>query len=227
MKNWLSRISYKYRDKGIKNLMYYITGGMLILYVCTLADEPLSTVPYYFAFDRGLILQGQVWRLISFIFMPDAMNPFLLFISLYFYVFISSNLEREWGTIRFNIFYFTGVLGCIIAGFITGGTSTTYLNMSLFLAFAAMFPNTEVMLFFILPVKVKYLAWVDLGLFGISAVTCLAYGNWGELAALLFSIINLLIFFGGDYFNRLMDAIKSKARKADWERKTRNFKNPF
>lgn len=228
MKNWLSRMSYKYRDKGIKNLMYYITGGMLILYLCYFADAPLCDVPSYFEFNRDLIFQGQVWRLVSFIFMPEGdTSLFLFFISLYFYVFISSAVEREWGTIRFNIFYFTGMLGCIIAGMIVGYTSTTYLNMSLFLAFAAMFPNEQLMLFFIIPVKVKYLAWVDLGFFGISFVACLVFGLWGPLFALVFSVINLLIFFGGDYFNRITNSIKSKARKAEWERKTNNFKNPF
>ncbi len=86
---------------------------------------------------------------------------FFIAFSLYFYYLIGTALEREWGSFWFDVYYFCGAIGTVIAGFITGSATNYYLNMSLFFAFAALYPNFQVLLFFFIPIKIKWLAYVD------------------------------------------------------------------
>lgn len=226
---FLAKLSYKHPNWGISNLMYYISGGMLILFMCEyFYNTPLAYVPEYFMFDRALILQGQVWRIFTFIFMPESSISIILFaISLYFYIFIAGTLEQQWGKLRFNAYYLLGVIGCIIAGFITGYADNTYINLSLFLAFAALYPDFEVRLFFIIPLKMKYLAYIDLGIYGLTAVLAVISQDWATLLCIVFSLINLLLFFGGNYIRRIRDYLKHKARKAKFDRDMNRMNNPF
>jgi len=122
---------------------------------------------------------------------------------LYFYYIIGSNLENEWGSFRFNLYYFLGMIGTTIAAFITkGGATPTYINLSLFLAFAHLYPDFQVMLFFILPIKVKYLAWIDWIVIAYSVI----FEPVPYKVAAVVSVINFLIFFGPD----VVDGIKLK-----------------
>ena len=108
---------------------------------------------------------------------------------------IGSNLENEWGSFRFNLYYFLGMLGTTIATFITkGGATPTYINLSLFLAFAHLYPNFQVLLFFILPIKVKYLAWLNWIFIGYTII----FQSVPYKVAAIVSVINFLIFFGPD-----------------------------
>lgn len=108
---------------------------------------------------------------------------------------IGVGLEQEWGSFKFNVYYLIGMLGTTVAAFISGiGASAVYLNMSLFLAFAYTYPNHEILLFFILPVKMKYLAWVDMILLSLSFVS----GNISVKLSIVAAIANYLIFFGKD-----------------------------
>ena len=149
-----------FRRHSIRNLMNYIVGGMLIVY---LADFLLPSLHLssHLSLNMGLVLRGQIWRLVTFVLLPPNTSLFWIIFSLYFYWMIGSALENHWGTARFNMFYFVGIFGNILAAALTGGATNTYLNLSLFLAFAAVYPNFELMVFFFLPVKVKYLALLD------------------------------------------------------------------
>lgn len=164
------------------------------------------------SFDRGLILQGQVWRVITFIFAPFSSNPLWMLISCSFYWFIGTRLESEWGGFNFNVYYFTGVIGLIIAGFIGGYAHTLHLNLSLFLAFATLYPNVEFMIFFILPVKAKYLAWIDAAFLTwefIQGVIALAVTHYpAPLLIIIFSMLSYALFFGGDFIGRLRHKFK-------------------
>lgn len=157
----------------------------------------------YLVFSPQLILQGQVWRIVTFLFIPIFGNFFFTAISLYFYYFIGSTLERQWGTAKFTIFYLLGVLLNVIAGtlasLITGapmvGLSAHYLNLSMFFAFASLYPNMQVLLFFIIPVKIKWLAWLDAAYFLIQIILISpAIYKIVPVVALL----NYFIFFGGE-----------------------------
>ena len=118
----------------------------------------------YLSFNPALILRGQVWRLVTFIFFPPD-TGLLAFIAFYFYYWIGSTLEQYWGTPQFNVYFFTGVFLTVVYGFImyfiTGWSfslDASYLFLSMFFSFAALFPNMEVLLFFLIPIKIKYLA---------------------------------------------------------------------
>ena len=214
--NWLNRFERKYPRFGIPNLMTYIVVGMLFIYVFDLlaAGQSLS---YFMFFNRGLILQGEVWRVISFVFLPPSTSPLFIVFSLYFSYMIGVSLESEWGTCIFNIYYLIGVLGSIIAGFITGYTINTYLNLSLFLAFAIMFPDYQLTLFFIIPIKVKYLAFVDAMFFIVSLII----GSWSQRAAIIASLLNLIIFFSGTFIKNIKQQMRYRKARAAFRQQSR------
>lgn len=195
--NWINKLDYRFGRRSIPNLMYIITGVMLAVYVANLVTGG-QVLPWLY-FDRGLIMQGQVWRLISFAFLPPNSSPIWILLSLYFYCVIGNGLESAWGSFRFNIFYFVGLLGAIISGLITGYAHNDYLNLSLFMAFAAIYPDHQILLFFFIPIKMKWLALLNLLLF----VWTFIMGSFSVKIAIVFACLNILLFFGGDLFRNI------------------------
>ena len=191
---------------GIPNLMMYIAVANLAIYLLdTLSlGDSLSSI---LTFDRYSILHGQIWRLLTFVLLPQS-GDFLFFrgsgiffvvISAYFYYWIGSLLEREWGTTRFSVFYLGGVILNIVYGLITGYASMHYVNLSMFFAFAVLFPDMQVLLFYILPIKVKWLAWIDAALFTWDVLSSLLALNIVGALLPLVAILNFLIFFWSDF----------------------------
>lgn len=123
----------------------------------------------FLSLDIYEVLHGQVWRLFTFIILPPQQtNLFLVFFALYLYYILGTDLERVWGAFRFNLYFFMGVLFHILAGFIiyfifgySYPLSTYYLNLSLFFASACVYPDMELLFFFVLPIKMKWLALLD------------------------------------------------------------------
>ncbi|MBQ8136214.1 MAG: rhomboid family intramembrane serine protease, partial [Clostridia bacterium] len=146
----------------IRGLMKYICFGMAGIYVLDLFFYTSGiSASAFLAFDRDLILRGQVWRLVSFILIPPSSSPIFILLSLYFYYFLGTTLENQWGSRRFNLYYLIGIIGADIGGMVLGYNTNEYLNLSLFLTFACLYPDQEILLFFILPVKVRYIGYVD------------------------------------------------------------------
>ena len=211
-------------------MLYIVIGtGIVYAFWFLFPDLPLLN---YLTFDRNEILHGQVWRIISFIFVPESNNPISMVFWLYLYWMFGSNLESYWGSFRFNVYYFSGVIFAIIAGLITGYATNHYLNLSLFLAMAILSPNTELLLFFFIPVKMKWLAWVYTALlvydfipvyaisYAIRAKLPFSYlwgllnSYWGVRAAIILSLLNIALFFGGDFYRKIRDKFKyRKVRK--------------
>lgn len=198
---WLDKLQRKFGRIGIPNLMLYIVVGNLLVFVFDLIFAAKGQTPFssYINFVPQLIFQGQVWRAITFIFVPPNSSLVFIALTLYFYYFVGSNLENAWGTFRFTFYYLVGMIGIIIAGFCTGIALPGYLNLSLFLAFATLFPNVQVLLFFIIPVKVKYLGFADAVLF----ILAIIFQPIPYKVAALVSIVNYLIFFGPTFFGWL------------------------
>jgi hypothetical protein len=165
-------------------------------------------------FDRGLIFSGQVWRIVTFIFVPPNTNPIFMFFFMSLYYMIGRSLEAKWGGFYFNAFYFLGVIFSIIGGFIVGAATIDYVNLSMFLAFAILFPDTPLLLFFILPVKVKYFAIFYLIILGISFVM----GDWAVRVAILVSLANVAIFFWDDYFPKIQNKWRTRHIRSNWKR---------
>lgn len=187
--NWLNKLERKFGRFGIPNLMMYITSTTLVLSLVQMfGGIPLS---YWMAFDRDLILRGEVWRLVTFLFVDNSGSLLSMALMLYFYYWIGCRLEYAWGDFQFTLYYLLGTIGAIVSGFLMGWVSSTYLNLSLFLAYATLFPNEEILLMMFIPLKVKYLAYLDWVIFG---ATILFQPLAGKLAA-VFALANFFLFF--------------------------------
>ena len=191
------RFCFKNRDKGIPNLMLYISLGAGLVYLFTMATGN-DILYYYLMFDRELILQGQVWRLISYPLTYSGGNIFFTLITLLCYYSLGNAMENIWGTFRFNLFYLSGVVMMDVYCMLFGGYADVYyLNLSLFLSYATMFPNAQFLLFFIIPVKAWIFALLDLVLVLMGLISYPFPHN-------LFSVISLanyFLFFGKDVLN--------------------------
>ena len=208
------RFCYQNRDKGIPNLMLYITVGTAIVYFLSLVDES-STLYYALCFDRSLILQGQVWRLITYVFTYDAGNVLIMLISLLCYFTLGRAMENAWGTFRFNLFYFTGVVMMDVFCMIFGGFSADvyYLNMSLFLGYATLYPNAGFLFLYIIPVKAWIFALLDLALTLLDVVRLTAAGLIPYNLYPLIAIANYFLFFGKDVLNVIPMSWRLNARR--------------
>lgn len=190
--NWLDKLEKKFGRFAIPGLMTYIVGFNAVVYILSYVDTSGRLISKLML-EPSLVLRGEVWRLVTYIFIPPESSPIWIIFILYFYYLIGSSLEHEWGSFRFNMYYLLGMLGTTIGALITGGgTTATYLNLSLFLAFARLFPNYQILIFFVLPVKVKYLAWLDWAVI----VFTLIFSPVSLKVAAIVSIINYFVFFG-------------------------------
>lgn len=192
---------------GVPHLMMFIVIGKLIVWLFCKMDTT-GTLQYLLYFDPAMFCRGQVWRLVTFALIPDADSILWLAIALYFYYFIGSSLENAWGAGRFTIYYLSGIVLTSLYSLIyywIGDTrvlvSSSYLNLSLFFAFATLWPEQRVLLFFFIPVKIKWLAWLDAVVFGFSVVQYLIAGNPGLALVPIVAVGNYLLFCGDWLFD--------------------------
>lgn len=192
----------KYRKYAISNLMHYIT----ILYAAGLVTAILAPGFYerYLCLDMAAVFRGQVWRLVTFLAYPPAFGSWVFsqvffgILALYVYYSLGQTLENIWGAFRFNVYFFMGVLGQILAALIgylvfhqRWILTTGYLNASIFLAFAMYFPDARFLLFFVLPIKAKWLAVAESAVFLYSFI----FGNAATRCTIAASLANVIIFF--------------------------------
>jgi len=173
--------------------MLYIVIAQIGVYVLDIFMRGQLSA-YWLPFSRGAILHGQVWRLVTFIILPTDSNPFFLLLSCYFYYWIGTMLEREWGTAKFTLFYLSGVVLSILSGMILGFTRIYYVNLSIFLIIATLYGEMQVLLFFVLPVKMKWMAIIDVVLILIDVLQYAMVGNWVGALMPLASFINYFVF---------------------------------
>ncbi len=223
---WLDRFALRHPKFGIPNLMLYIAvANVAISLIDNFSAFSLSDFLFFY---RDAIFQGQVWRLVTFIFVPlsgdfgilnfsvPGTSFFMTVLSAYFYYWIGSLLEREWGTAKFNCFFFTGVLLNIVYGLIMGFSSIAYVNLSMFFAFAVLFPDLRVLFLFLIPVKVKWLAWIDAAYFLWQIAMCLLLRLWLWAFLPIVAIFNFFLFFWNDFvaaFTARKRRVKHKASK--------------
>lgn len=193
----------KYRKYAIPNLMFYIIGLYGIgLVLSMFVPQFYLLYVEYLSLDAEKILHGQIWRIITFmVFPPGGGNPFFSLISMYLYYMIGTTLERIWGSFRFNVYFFMGILGHVLAALILNLVfkipsrytmfTTEYLNYSLFFAFAATFPDMEFMLFFVIPIKAKWLAIFN----GIYFLYSFIQPGVANKITIILSLLNFILFF--------------------------------
>lgn len=165
--SFFNKLERKYGRYAIKNLMNYI----IVLYIIGWFIEIINPAFYadFLALDVAAVIhQGQVWRLVTFIIMPPNSSYLFMIFALYLYYILGTSLESVWGAFRFNVYFFMGVIFHIIAAFLiyfiwglSLPLSTYFLNMSLFFGYACINPDMELLLFFIIPIKIKWLAIID------------------------------------------------------------------
>lgn len=218
---WLDKLERKFHRFGIPRLMLYIVIGNVIvaLFDILLSLKGGVTLSSFLFFSPVLVLKGQIWRVITFVLVPPASGSlFFLLISLYFYYFVGISLENAWGSFRFTFYYIIGMIGSIIAGCIAGVGTVFYLNMSLFFAYAMLFPDRQVLLFFCIPIKVKYLGMLDAVFFVYQIIV----SSWASRLAAVMAIINFLIFFGPSCVKDLMQKQKAQKRRKEFYQKQNN-----
>lgn len=216
----LNRFCLKHPRFGINNLMLYIVIGNIIVFLFSMMDTTKTFMSYLY-FNSDLILKGQVWRLVTFLFIPSSSNVLYFAIELYFYYFIGSTLERYWGSAKFTVYYLFGAIltmiyGTVMSFFVNGylAVSASYLNLSMFFAFAVLFPDTRVLLMFIIPIKIKWLAIVDAAFFALGVIVNPFPINLIPLVA----IANFLLFFGSDFLDMF------RANKRVYSKQSKNFR---
>ena len=214
--NWIDKLERRFGKYAIHNLMYYI----IILYAVGFV---LNIVAYGFyeqwlCLDAAAILHGQIWRIFTFLLMPPTGSFIFILFSLYMYYFMGRMLEYQWGAFRFNLYFFSGVLlhviACLVVYLVFGwnlSLGTYYLNSSLLLAFAFLYPDVEFLLFFILPIKCKWIG-IFYGLYfavaivsgfivspfspsGMALMQVGIFPSVGTSVAALVSLLNFLIFY--------------------------------
>lgn len=164
---FVNKLERKFGKYAIHNLMYYI----IILYIVGLVIEIFGGDIYtkFLSLNVSAILSGQVWRIFTFIIAPPTNSSmFFMIFTLYLYYMLGTTLERVWGAFRFNLYFLMGILFNVIAAFViyfvfgeVFELTTYYINLSLFFAFALTYPDMEFLVFFVLPIKVKWLAYID------------------------------------------------------------------
>ena len=191
--NFLNKLERKYGRFSIPNLMLFIIMGNIIVYIAQfLLGLPIIEWIY---FDPAYIMQGQIWRIISWIFIPISSSPIWFIFAILLYYSIGRELEYQWGTFKFNVYYLLGIIFNIIAFFISGGNmiiTATYMNLSLFLAYAVLFPDVQFALYGIIPIKVKYLAALDIAFLLVNLIR----GTTSTRILIIVSLLNFLLFFG-------------------------------
>ena len=201
----IERFCYNHPRFGIPRLILYVIIGSALVFIFNMMDTTGSFL-YYLTFDPAYIFRGQIWRLVTWVFIPSQSRIIYELLALYFYYFVGTTLERQWGAARFTIYYFMGVVIHIVFGVIIWAImgsvrfsmystlfSSYFLNLSMFFAFAALFPEHRVLLFFFIPIKIKWLALVD-ALFFIYYIIILPFPF--SLLPIV-AVLNFVIFCGG------------------------------
>lgn len=250
--NFIDRLeNSKFGRFGIPNLMKYV----IVINVVGLLIQMINPTFYYryLSLDMYAVFHGQIWRLFTFMIAPSTgtgstsavMNIFWFAIWAHVYYSIGNTLERMWGTFRFSLFYFTGVVLTILLsvlfylilktgvasvdavyGFQMGiVASLVYLNQTLFLAFAMLFPNMQFLFYFVIPVKAKWLSILYLGLNGYELFVALRGGNYYVAALIAISLLNLFVFWGfGRGKASPVQTIKNKKRQMEFQSKIKPAK---
>ncbi len=203
----LTRLEQKFGRWGIHNLTIYIIICYVIGYVLELIQPAMLD---QLALDPGMILHGQVWRIFTWLLIPpDSLDIFTI-IMLYFYYSIGATLERTWGTFRYTLYIFSGLLFTIIGSFILYfimgdmytmlnlgrmAFSTYYISTSILLAFATTYPDMEVLFWFIFPLRIKWLGIIYGAMIIYNMITYMRGGLWFMAIPIGASLLNFVIFF--------------------------------
>ena len=218
---WIDRFCYNHPRFGVLNLMRYIIIGTAIVFAVDLINTSSVSLAGLLTFDAAAVLKGQIWRLVTFVIVPQNTSLLFFAMELSFAYFIGGSLEQEWGSGKFTIYYLIGMVLILAYGFASYGITSFsapmnvyYLNMSMFFAFATFSPDARIWMFGIIPLKAKWLAWVYAALFALAIIR-----NPFPLNILpVIASLNYLLFCGEWLFNYV------RPRNVSRQAKTINYK---
>jgi hypothetical protein len=216
MERLLARLERRFGSIAIPNLIVYVVAGMAIAWALSLSNPgSLNRL----ALDMDAVRRGEVWRLVTFLFIPPRTTTAFLLISFYFTWWIGSSLEQHWGAFKFNVYFFLGALATIVAASIVDvPLNNRWIGAqdgALLLAFATVFPETEILLFFI-PVRAKWLGFIAVAILVFFFVT----GDVGSRASILAAVSSYAIFFADHWWGRLRQEellVRQRVRRAQFE----------
>jgi hypothetical protein len=221
--SWISWLEARIGFLGVPRLMQMIALLNGLVYLLHFF-QPTYVFALLLIPER--ILHGEVWRLVSYIFVPEmllrngnpALQPLFLFVYLWFLVWMGDALEHAWGPFRVTLYYLLGMGGVTIAAFFFGGGAlfAFLLNLSLFFAFATIYPDIQIYVLFFLPLKVKWLALLSLA----PLLLELLLGSLATKAAILVSSLNYFIFFAPAMFTNLQTRSETGGRRRKFESKS-------
>ena len=211
--NWITKLERKYGRFCIPNLINILIGGQILVYAIELFVN--QYISFYLSLSRSALFAGQIWRLFTFVRVPfSGGGPLSVVLGIYFTWFVGTALEKEWGDFRYTLYFLLGMVGTVLACLLTGVTASTYcLSLSLLLAFAMLYPEVQLLLFFVIPIRVKYFGFFAAALWVFSFLSApLA----GKLSYLL-SMLNVWAFFGPMAYR----SVRAWIRREQWKRKNR------
>lgn len=207
--NTLDRLQRRFGRYALPNVTVGLIAGQVLVYVLGFARPDLSAL---IALIPARVFEGELWRPLTFVFDMPRMHPIFAFFFWYLFYLMGTTLEHTWGTFRYNVFLLAGYLATVAVSFITPGqaASVAFLEGSVFLAFAYLYPDFQLLLFFLLPVKIKWLALLA----WIGYFLVVAFGSWSERLMATASVFNFFLFFGRDIVMRMRGARRRMAQQA-------------
>lgn len=208
--NWIDKLERRFGRIGIPYLINGLMVGQLVVGLIAL----LINWQILFAVSLNLwgLLAGQVWRLITFLFEPIWIGSMLGVLNLVFYFWIGNMLTRYWGDFRMTLYIALGILGAWVSCLVAGGASASGIYLSLLFAYTWMWPDQGVLLWGIIPFKMKYLGWYELILWVWQFVT----GDMGTRVSLVLCQAGFLAFFGRELYDWCKDTVTGYKRRKDW-----------
>ena len=208
---WLNHLERRFGRYAIPNLTWKLIGLQFAVYLFGILFPDFYGALFL---DPDRVMKGEAWRLITYIMMPPVFgitDVIWFFFYAYFFLLIGSSLEREWGCFRYNMFWLIGMLGTTFCAFffVRGSIANIYLMMSLFLAFATLFPDYVIYLFFFLPVRVKYLAYLDAAGFLVLLMT----GDLSMKVGIAVAFANYLLFFAPGFWQVAKVQVRTEGRR--------------
>lgn len=215
MNKFLNDLERKFGKYAIPNLTLYIIGLYVVGYVLQIMPNA-DKITANLVLNPQLVVQGQVWRLISWLLIPPLGDTtILIFITLFFYYFVGNSMERTIGTFRYNVFILSGIILMIIGSFLSllvinglypmfattifefsaYSFNTFYLQQIVFLAFAILYPEVQVLLMFLIPIKVKYIGYVYAAFLVYECIIGFLHHDYCMFFAIGSQFINLLLFY--------------------------------
>lgn len=206
----LNKLERRFGGWAIEKLSLYIIIGQVLAWGLYLANENVFAAMVYVP---ARVLDGEVWRLFSFILIPPLRHPIFMLLAWYIFYMFGNSLERVWGAFYYNLYILVGALAIVASGFLFPDISlgNEFLGLSVFLAFAYLFPDFEIMLMFVIPVKMKWIGMIGGAVVAVQVIL----GTVPVKIFALASVANFIIFFGKDIYRRLRSKRRVVQMKAE------------